>query len=232
MKQQTFLAVPSPDPIAFSCKDHGADAGEISPTLRSMTHDGSHANGGDQVAVAYAIQAGALRENPDSGPDGIGVQSDHAYTLEARSEVQAIAFQTRGSNIDLGQDVTGTIGTNCDRAGGSAPCVSFNWHKSAHESSSLGISEDRTDCLRAFDKSPFAVQPAGGMQVRRLTPTECERLMGFPDGWTKIPWRGKPAESCPDGPRYKAIGNSWAVPVVRWIGQRIKDEVLRSNQGT
>jgi DNA (cytosine-5)-methyltransferase 1 len=60
-----------------------------------------------------------------------------------------------------------------------------------------------------------------GMQVRRLTPVECERLQGFPDGYTAIPWRKKPASECPDGPRYKALGNSWAVPVVRWIGQRI-----------
>jgi len=61
------------------------------------------------------------------------------------------------------------------------------------------------------------------MAVRRLTPVECERLQGFPDGYTNIPWR-KAAES-PDGPRYKALGNSWAVPVVAWIGQRIQDQI-------
>jgi len=55
--------------------------------------------------------------------------------------------------------------------------------------------------------------------VRRLTPTECERLQGFPDGYTNIPWRKKPES--PDGPRYKALGNSMAVPVMRWIGERI-----------
>ncbi len=59
--------------------------------------------------------------------------------------------------------------------------------------------------------------------VRRLTPVECERLQGFPDNWTRIAYRNKPLELCPDGPRYKAIGNSWAVPVVRWIGERIKE---------
>lgn len=59
------------------------------------------------------------------------------------------------------------------------------------------------------------------MIVRRLTPRECERLQGFPDDWTKIPYRGKPADECPDDPRYKAIGNSMAVPVMRWIGERI-----------
>lgn len=57
------------------------------------------------------------------------------------------------------------------------------------------------------------------MAVRRLTPVECERLQGFPDGYTNIPWRKK--DESPDGPRYKALGNSWAVPVVRWIGERI-----------
>ena len=74
-----------------------------------------------------------------------------------------------------------------------------------------------------------------GMQVRRLTPTECERLQGFTDGHTLIPWklgywpegscsleaREAIAEQCPDGPRYKALGNSMAVPVMRWIGARI-----------
>jgi DNA (cytosine-5)-methyltransferase 1 len=63
--------------------------------------------------------------------------------------------------------------------------------------------------------------PVQSMQVRRLTPVECERLQGFPDNYTAIPWRKKPASECPDGPRYKALGNSWAVPVVRWIGNRI-----------
>ena len=58
-----------------------------------------------------------------------------------------------------------------------------------------------------------------GVTVRRLTPRECERLQGFPDDYTLIPYRGKPAA---DGPRYKALGNSWAVPVVRWIGRRIQ----------
>lgn len=60
-----------------------------------------------------------------------------------------------------------------------------------------------------------------GMQVRRLTPIECERLQGFTDDHTLIGWRGRDAAECPDGPRYKAIGNSMAVPVMRWIGERI-----------
>ena len=65
----------------------------------------------------------------------------------------------------------------------------------------------------------FVLTPA--LTVRRLTPVECERLQGFPDSFTRIPWKGKPAAECPDTPRYKALGNSMAVPVMRWIGERI-----------
>ena len=61
-------------------------------------------------------------------------------------------------------------------------------------------------------------------KVRKLTPTECERLQGFPDNYTRIPWRNKPSEQCPDTPRYMAIGNSMAVPVMRWIGERLCKE--------
>jgi DNA (cytosine-5)-methyltransferase 1 len=67
-----------------------------------------------------------------------------------------------------------------------------------------------------------APQVHAAMQVRRLTPVECERLHGFPDNYTNIPWRKKP--EAPDGPRYKSLGNSMAVPCMAWIGRRI-DEV-------
>ena len=69
-----------------------------------------------------------------------------------------------------------------------------------------------------LSKTPAVAQASA---VRRLTPKECERLQGFSDNYTQIPWRNKPAENCPDGPRYKAMGNSMAVPVMRWLGERI-----------
>jgi DNA (cytosine-5)-methyltransferase 1 len=86
-------------------------------------------------------------------------------------------------------------------------------------------SEERAFTLAAaqdqFVAQQVAVVHATTMQVRRLTPTECERLQGFPDGYTNIPWRKKP--EAPDGPRYKALGNSMAVPCMAWIGQRIAE---------
>lgn len=64
--------------------------------------------------------------------------------------------------------------------------------------------------------------------IRRLTPGECSKLQGFPSEHTAIPYKGKAVEQCPDGPRYKAIGNSWAVPCAAWIGKRmqmVEDEI-------
>ena len=77
------------------------------------------------------------------------------------------------------------------------------------------------------DRETYIVEE--GRRIRHMTPLENERQQGFPDGYTLIPWRKKPAEECPDGPRYRALGNSWAIPVVRWIGQRI-DSVLSRGQ--
>jgi DNA (cytosine-5)-methyltransferase 1 len=68
------------------------------------------------------------------------------------------------------------------------------------------------------DQDPLYIESDG---VRRATPLEWERMMGMPDNHTHVPWRNNPAEDCPDGPRYKAIGNSMAVPVMRWLGERI-----------
>lgn len=134
--------------LAFSCKDHGADAGDLSPTLRAMSHGASHPNAGGQVAVC--------------------ITGEITHTLKAEG-------------FDASEDGTGR----------GQPMVQ------------------------------------GGSGVRRLTPRECEWLQGFPGDHTRIPYRGKPADECPDGPRYKAIGNSKAVFVVRWIGQRIQQQLER-----
>ena len=102
-------------------------------------------------------------------------------------------------------------------------------HKKLGRGTALGIGADGDPAFALLANHPHMVaseiadNSAGvnPMLVRRLTPLECERLQGFPDGHTLIAWKGKLAEECPDGPRYKAIGNSMAVPVMRWIGRRI-----------
>jgi DNA (cytosine-5)-methyltransferase 1 len=90
--------------------------------------------------------------------------------------------------------------------------------KAGGKQTTLGFSDDGACQTLGTTQEPAIVTP---WAVRRLTPAECERLMGFPDGFTAIPWRGKPADQCPDGPRYKALGNSWAVNCAEWVGERI-----------
>lgn len=172
MKQSTYLA--------FDCKAAGDTSfaiGDVPGTLRAH-------HGGGHVAVAYAIQAGATRLNPSSGPDGLGVQADHAYTIEARPEVQTVAYTTKLHN---------TASNNAGK-----------------------LFKERATCPDANSPAPALLTPN---HVRRLTPRECERLQGAPDGWTLVVnAKGKPMA---DGPRYKILGNSFAVPVIRWIGTRI-----------
>jgi DNA (cytosine-5)-methyltransferase 1 len=105
---------------------------------------------------------------------------------------------------------------------GSAYCMDSRGQPQAVVAPTLTASNDPS---RSPQSSEITAQVAAVvqtiMQVRRLTPVECERLQGFPDNYTAIPWRKKPTEDCPDGPRYKALGNSMAVPVMAWIGKRI-----------
>ena len=98
--------------------------------------------------------------------------------------------------------------------------VAFHHNAQASQLPTASRDTSISDALTTSQQAAVAQPVATAMQVRRLTPTECERLQGFPDGYTNIPWRGKPES--PDGPRYKALGNSMAVPVMRWIGKRIQ----------
>ena len=176
--------------LAFSCKDHGADAGAVSPTLRAMNHSGSHANAGGQVAVCITgeITHTLKADGFDGSEDGTG---------RGQPIVAAFAENSRAELRYEGGDgaITGSLSGGGGKAGQGMPSAQV------------------------------------GASVRRLIPRECERLQGMPDDYTLIPWRGKPAEDCPDGPRYKAIGNSKAVIVVRWIGQRILKQITPSPYG-
>lgn len=277
--------------------------------------------------VTFAIQERAVSENLENGPQGMGVQKDHAYTLEARNKVQAVAHALRGEGFDASEDGTGrgtpivpmciqadaigrdrvaqtpsvdaegrvrlrdaglgvigdgtsynlTAGqphcvafaenqrgevrtsevVNLTRGGGKPgqgyPAIAFSskdygndaieglsptlrsmGHDASHangggriavafdlrgrEGGAMPEGPHDTANIRAASGGSSRSYVAETWAVRRLTPTECERLQGFPDGWTDVTHRGKPAA---DGPRYKALGNSMACNVMRWIGERI-----------
>jgi DNA (cytosine-5)-methyltransferase 1 len=129
-------------------------------------------------------------------------------------QTPVLAIGTDCYNGQITGDVAATMGTPGSSVNASGPTVMQPVAPSLTASNDPSRSPQSAEVTQQVN----AVY-ASSMQVRRLTPVECERLQGFPDGYTNIPWRGK-SES-PDGPRYKALGNSWAVPVVRWVGRRI-----------
>ncbi len=132
----------------------------------------------------------------------------------AQSHLLPIAFGAQNS-ANQGDSVSTEVTPTLDKS--KTPAVAIGWNSEFNGAKELMPTIQRGGQGGSQDG---VIQP--DMQVRRLTPTECERLQGFPDGYTQIPWRNKLAEDCPDGPRYKAMGNSMAVPVMRWIGERIQ----------
>ncbi|MFW9594009.1 MAG: DNA cytosine methyltransferase [Macromonas sp.] len=145
-----------------------------------------------------------------------GVRRDSAPRREAGQDVAKCLTTGTGSRYDWETEDIIPVGAFFAGQGAKAGSIAY--------------SEDVAPTLKASDSGANRTPSAHiGMLVRRLTPEECEALQGFPRRHTAIPWRKKSADQCPDGPRYKALGNSWAVPVVRWIGQRI-DQAINLNQ--
>jgi len=127
-----------------------------------------------------------------------------------------IAFGAQNSG-NQGDSVSKHVTPTLDKS--KTPAVAFDWKMGA-KARSVALNKEQCPTI-STSADRYAVY-RDSMAVRRLTPTECERLQGFPDNYTQIAWRNKLPEDCPDGPRYKAMGNSMAVPVMRWIGERIK----------
>jgi len=167
------------------------------------------------------------KENQDGRGNGLGVgkDGDPCPTLD-RSAVHAVAFtteQTPKFNYECALTITkgSPSGGGHPQSVAVAPIGCFKSGQGA-KSRSIGYSETVSPTLPSNAGGNTAPSLVQTMQVRRLTPTECERLQGFPDGWSAIPWKKKSADQCPDGPRYKALGNSMAVNCMEWLGERIQ----------
>ena len=292
--------------------------------------------GGHGVPVSYAIQAGALRTNPASGPDGVGVQADHAYTLEARAEVQAVAFQSSQSGVRTGE-THATLDANngsrrhngvaqgmavrrltpreCSRLQGfpddylelkyadadeahatqvlhelwreaGTPALEeqgwrtgivaalltpeillagvhvgwLSWEVAARCAAARGALPGEEHNQEGFVRALRLAGEAGRSPFGRESFEQLARELGsdlsalplegaqagavlrgsrlWPEAQAKWPLRyalatgkarEKPDRLNPDGPRYKALGNSWAVPCVRWIGRRIFAELHKDD---
>lgn len=198
--------------VAFSQKDFGQDATEgLSPTLRGMGANGSHANAGGQVAIAFPNNMSSTQH---------AAERDVAPNLQAKNPT-AVAFDTtqithpeNRSNPKPGDPCHSIPKT------GHAPSIAFQ-ERGREGGRSLewqeGLSYSLNSPAGGGRTNEFNVATAQGRyRVRRLTPRECERLQGVPDDYTLVPFtRGKPMA---DGPRYKMIGNSQATNVMRWLG--------------
>ena len=198
----------------------GAKAGgigyreEVSPTIRSAE---SGSNQVPDILCQYGDVAGALTARHDSSPcvdRGANiVYENHAQDSRVKPcgeccpQINAKAG-TGGGNLPIVHEcypINGMVIGNGVRVNDQHP-------------TGIGTDGDPSPTITKAHHHAVAKRHV----VRRLLPVECERLMGFPDNWTRIPWRGKPAEDCPDSPRYKACGNSMCVNVMRWIGMRIE----------
>jgi DNA (cytosine-5)-methyltransferase 1 len=210
------------DLIAKVYETHPADSrvkemGDVSQTVTSRW-----GTGGGNVPLVQNIEAYSLREdakanNFSATPLEVtpalqalrpSVQSHHAQTFVAQG------VDVYNQCID--GDVAATLTKACGGSNTSGPKVLDTVAPTLTASNDPSRSPQSTEVT-----NQVAAVYAATMAVRRLTPIECERLQGFPDDYTNIPWRSK--DESPDGQRYKAMGNSMAVPVMKWIGKRIAE---------
>ena len=221
------------------------EAGEVAAgTLKACAGSGGWSNNADHAA------AGLMVPVSNSGEVGYCLTASAQQSLDAETEtLLAVAHALRGEGFDASEDGTGRatplvpVAFDCKGTevqftdDGSHPTLRSMGHNQSHqnagghaavafdlrgrEGGAMPEGPHDTANLRAASGGSSRSYVAQPWAVRRLTPVECERLQGFPDGFTRIPYRGKPADRCPDGPRYKALGNSMAVNVMAWIGERI-----------
>jgi DNA (cytosine-5)-methyltransferase 1 len=184
----------------------------VAASIRTKTgRSDDRGDGCDNLVAAYGFKQGANH----SGACG-GLTEDCEPPLTCGQDHNLIAFHPTQDPISSDDGSTHAMG--CGSKGGCCTqAVAFS-HSAAANSHGVAYVEEGTPPLRGGGAGNSMPAVAQAMAVRRLTPRECERLQGFPDDYTLVEYRKKPAA---DGPRYRALGNSMAVPVMRWIGERI-----------
>lgn len=217
-----------------ACKSNGCPA-EIASTLNAsfgskLGFENQHIDGGAPLFVpakAYGVPGNWIGRKPENGGNSTQFMHEVAPAQTATDKHGVIAFNSRQDPVS--GDVFGALDTCSPQAQAVVyPLNSMTMLGRPSDDlkprmgSGIGKPTDPQNTLSAAHHHAVATATV----VRRLTPVECERLMGFPDSYTQIPWRNNPADECPDGHRYKALGNSWAVPVVKWIGERMQKEIF------
>lgn len=190
---------------------------DVSPTLCKESYSPMKCMEGDEakwsivepVGVTGSISHALKAEGADASEDGTGRGTPIVAT--------AINMQGGKGQSSFSEELSPCLGADT-QVHGVAITVALRGREGG---ATAELGGEVATALRASSgggDKPHVLTSA----VRRLTPRECERLQGFPDDYTRIPWRSKQADQCPDGPRYKALGNSWAVPLFTWLGRRIE----------
>jgi DNA (cytosine-5)-methyltransferase 1 len=199
-------------PVCFGSKDHGADAMfDLAPTLRAGGHSGSHANAGIPPTIAFPAELSGTQ---------VASSAEVSPSLSVK-HTMAVAWQDRTRGDDgrgydrppaISEEVCGTLETV-------KPWTVAIQERACAENPDHGPGGSEDGVAYTLEARHHVQAVANQWAVRRLIPVECARLQGFPDDHTAITYRGQPAA---DGPQYKAYGNSMAVPVVRWILDRVR----------
>jgi DNA (cytosine-5)-methyltransferase 1 len=204
-------------------KGNGLGVGKLGDPCPTLTK-------GDKHAIAF--QTSELRLTGKLTEKSV-CPTLKANTKAGDTEVKVVLYENHpnDSRVTGPHDVAPSCVSRYGTGGGNVPLVqeaiAFEPGIATREGNESRFVKELSPTLRKeMGDNQVAVNDSR-MAVRRLTPRECERLQGFNDDHTMIPWRNKPADQCPDGPRYKALGNSMAVPCMAWIGKRI-DAVEKS----
>ena len=196
-----------------------ADTSGVSPTILALHGTDPHA-----VCIGFNAEPGTHVQTPH---DNLGDTLAVSHKCGVAIGLDRASFN-QGKNAKFGFSVEEECAPTVVSKGPGA--VSFEPGIAKREGAPHRFSDEVTSTLRS-DMGDNLPAVAVDYIVRRLTPLECERLQGLPDGYTQIPYRGKPAEECPDTPRYKALGNGWAVNCARWICQRIQKHEQENTHG-
>ncbi|WP_241047385.1 DNA cytosine methyltransferase [Achromobacter xylosoxidans] len=209
--------------LVAKCLVRGSDGGQRydaeSETLIAHTllgkHNSSHAADQDTY-ITHSLRG----EGFDASEDGTGRGTPLVPIGFAQNQRDEVRLMNVAGALAAEPGAKQQTYVAMSHAGGQA--TGRHQQAVAFQSSQSGVRTDDVHATLDSNNGPRRHNGALlGMQVRRLTPEECEALQAYPRGYTRIAWRGKPPEDCPDGPRYKALGNSWCTTNARWIGERI-----------
>ena len=221
--------------IVFCYENHAQDsrvkdAGEVSPQLNAKA-----GTGGNNLPLVQTFTKTAHPQNHEQGQGfaetetakTLSVHTSPASEIRAE-ELVAVAIDQQGGkgNASFAENICPTILSDSH---GTPHAVAIAENIIGRKAHNGGNGTGAQEELAYTQNATGVMGVANFATVRRLTPVECERLMGFPDNWTRIRWKGKSEEDCPDSPRYKACGNSMCVNVMRWIGMRIEIAERKSN---